>query len=129
MEVLEVKDGVAVVRGDEVQSLARSLGAGLGGLAIAAEALGEAPRPNGHRRCEQPQGHLSQHSGDPLLFNGANVREWPAGLEDPPNRLGCAALGCYLGTHLFYLLFIMDEPPRDKDEPPRDFSRRNFGLR
>ena len=52
MEVLEVKDRRAAVRGDEVQSGARVQSAGLGCLVIAAEALRETPRPNGHGRGE-----------------------------------------------------------------------------
>ena len=49
VEVLEVEDGGAMMRGDEVQSSTRSLSAGLGGFAIPTHPLREAPRPNGHR--------------------------------------------------------------------------------
>jgi len=60
---------------------------------IAAEALGETPGPNGHRRGESPQAHLSQDPADPLFFDGADVSEWPARLEDPPNRRDRTAFG------------------------------------
>ena len=52
MKILEVEDGGVLVRGDEVQSSASSLSAGLGRFAIPMHPLGEAPGPNGRRRSE-----------------------------------------------------------------------------
>ena len=46
VKILEMEDRGLLVRGDEVQSAAGSLSAGLGGLVIPTHALGEAPGPN-----------------------------------------------------------------------------------
>ena len=92
VEVLEVEDGGAVVRDDEIQSPARSLGAGLHRLVAVAQPFREAPCPNRHRAgAGQPLPHLGQHTRDPLLFGGANVGERPSGLEDLPDDFRRAA--------------------------------------
>jgi hypothetical protein len=53
----------------EIQGSARSVGAGLGFLAVSMHPLGQRPGPNGRwRGIGDPQSHFAQHISDPLLF-------------------------------------------------------------
>src|SRR5215831_11519916 len=47
VKVLQLKNRGGVVTGDEIERLTRGLGPGLGGLAVAVEAFGETPSPDG----------------------------------------------------------------------------------
>ena len=88
VKILEVKDGGALVRGDEVERGAWSVRASLGFFVIPMHALRETPGPNGHLRGgEQPQAHLAQDFADALLFGGADVGQRPPGVEDFPKHL------------------------------------------
>ena len=93
VEILEVEDRGALVRGDEVQRSARRLSAGLGGLIISTHSLREAPGPNRQGRGgELSSGHFTQHPGDSLLFGGADVGEGASGLEKLAKNLRSPAL-------------------------------------
>jgi hypothetical protein len=67
------------------------LGAGLGGFAIAVQAFGEAPDPDGRGRGGETEAYFTQHSGDALLFGGADVGEGASGVEGVAQLFGGAA--------------------------------------
>jgi hypothetical protein len=94
MKILQVEDGRALVRQDEVQRGSRRFGVGRRSrLAWAAHALGETPGPDGEGPGRKRTiRHLGQDPDHALLLGRPDVGQRPAGFEDLPNRFGRAAL-------------------------------------
>src|SRR5439155_2645060 len=83
VKIFQVEYGAAIVRHDEIQRLARRLGARGGSFAIAMHLFGDTPGPHRDGRGGlKTLSHIAQNAAYALLFGGADVGERSAGLKD-----------------------------------------------
>jgi hypothetical protein len=92
-----MEDARAAGGGNEVKGyawVARSL---LGRFAVAMQAFGQAPCPDGKRgSIGQLSRNLAENAADTLFFRGENVGQRATGPESVTNSLRGAALGAWL---------------------------------
>src|ERR1035441_6714900 len=94
MKILQVEDGVALVRHDEVQHRARRQRARFDGSAFLAHSIGEPPFPNRQRRGgAETERHFVQQAADALLLGRSDIGQRPPRFENLANRRGRPAFG------------------------------------
>src|ERR1035438_4608163 len=94
MKILQVEDGLALVRHDEVQHRARRQRARFDGPAFLAHSIGEPPFPNRQRRGgAETERHFVQQAADALLLGRSDIGQRPPRFENLANRRGRPAFG------------------------------------